>query len=216
MSGHPKHAIEFSLVKETVEAQSGRFEFLKQALTLGSAGIAGFSIFFTEPDKLPESFGIRFIIFLGGLGLLVVTGAALSGIGSYANLLRRIEKEENARITGVSIPADEPQQDSNFYRKDTVRHATICLWGLFISALILVVFAGLRIFLPSGEAGPEQALNHARAIVKNQIAAPSQTYTLEGFSTDPDGYSAIFYLDPNHMRYLIKLKPGGKFEISKP
>lgn len=216
MSGHSKHQVEFSIVKETVEAQSGRFEFLKQALTLGTAGIAGFSIFFTEPDKLPESFGIRILIFLGSLALLVVTGAALSGMGSYANLLRRTEKEEIARVTGVAIPADEPKQDSTFYRKDMVKHAIVCLWGLFFAAAILVVFAGLRIFFPSQELAPEQALNRARAIVKNQITAPSQTHALESFSADPDGYSVVYYLDPNHVKYMIKLKSGGKFEISKP
>jgi hypothetical protein len=209
--------VEFSAVKEATEAQSGRFEFLKQALTLGSAGLAGFSIFFIEPDKIPDSLPIRIIILLAGLGLLFVTGAALSGIGSYANFLRRTETEASTAVTPAATTATgQTPKTAAYYRQNVVLHANSCLVGIFVSGLIITVFAGLRIFSPS-QLGPEQALNRGRDIVKNQLIRPGQTYTLDSFSSDVDSYSVKYVLEPNHATYLIKLKKaGGGFDIVIP
>jgi len=223
LSGARRVDVEFSPVKESIEAQSGRFEFLKQALTLSSAGLAGFSIFFTEPDRLAGSLLVRIIIILAGLALLFVTGAALSGIGSYANFLRRTETEARAaaiatttNTTTTAFPIRQTKKTAEYYRHDVVMHANFCLVGLFITGLILTAFAGLRIFSPD-RLGPEQALHRGREIIKDEVALPEQSIALDSFSSDADGYSVKFVIEPTHVMYLVKLKKsGGNFDIVRP
>ena len=230
MSGAQRLDVEFSRVKELIQAQSGRFEFLKQALTLSSAGLAGFSIFFTEPDRTPDSLLVRVVIILAGIGLLFVTGAALSGIGSYANFLRKTETETRAAAVGtaatavttasttttVPVPTKQSKKTAEYYRKDVVMHANCCLVGLFITGIILMVFAGLRIFSPD-QLGPEQALHRGREIIRDEVARPGQSITLDSFNSDSGGYSVKFVIEPSHDTYLIKLKKTGRsFDIARP
>lgn len=61
-------------LKAEIDAQSGRFEFLKQSLTLGLAGIAGTAALFTDTSKLPATLWSVITIGFFGVALVLVVG----------------------------------------------------------------------------------------------------------------------------------------------
>ena len=77
--------------------------FLKQALTIGLAGLAGTAAFFTDTSKIPsDSMTIGAIIVMG-LMLLATVGASLMGLSTYANLLKARKgcRDRRHRVSGV-------------------------------------------------------------------------------------------------------------------
>src|SRR5208282_5855100 len=91
MSNGP-HVVHFSEVKETVEFESGRFEFFKQMLAIGLGGIAGLAAIFTDPDKIPvESWRVAMLSLFAVSAIVVVISSA-DGISTYANHLRDVRR----------------------------------------------------------------------------------------------------------------------------
>jgi hypothetical protein len=62
-------------IKDTIDANSGRFEFLKQTLTLGLAGIGGVAALFTDPSRVPGDTFSNWV--LAGAGLVFVVAFAV-------------------------------------------------------------------------------------------------------------------------------------------
>lgn len=71
-------------IKDTIDANSGRFEFLKQTLTLGLGGVAAL---FTDPSRVPSDTFSKWVLVLVGAGLVFVVAFAVMGLSAYANLL---------------------------------------------------------------------------------------------------------------------------------
>jgi hypothetical protein len=76
-----------SPLKDTIDTNSGRFEFLKQTLTLGLAGIGGIAALFTDPSRVPSDTCSKWMLLCAGTGLLFVVAFAVMGLSAYANLL---------------------------------------------------------------------------------------------------------------------------------
>src|ERR1700722_10057266 len=75
-----------SPLKDTIDANSGRFEFLKQTLTLGLAGIGGVAALFTDPSRVPGDTFSKWGLVLAGGGPVLVVAFAVMGLSAYANL----------------------------------------------------------------------------------------------------------------------------------
>ena len=171
-------SVVFSPVKEAIEVQSGRFEFFKQALTLSLAGIAGLAALFADVDKIPSDYWTRLVISLTGIILLATAAASIFGISSYANLLRQIEKET------ADPDKSKDRYNSTYYKEDIVRHALASFWGLMLTGMALLVFAGLRM-LPHPVFGPEAALSLGHRIIVGQLGS-GHSIDLDHFESHPD------------------------------
>src|SRR5690349_4812000 len=82
-----------SPVKDAIDTHSGRFEFFKQTLTLGSAGLAGIAALFTDPARVPADTLSKCIIAVAGLSLILIVAFAAMGLSSYANFLTAVDSE---------------------------------------------------------------------------------------------------------------------------
>lgn len=102
-------------IKDTIDANSGRFEFLKQTLTLGLAGIGGVAALFTDPSRVPSDTFSKWVLVLAGAGLVFVVAFAVMGLSAYANLLTvsakisRNTKDVEKYSKGVPVPEDGAQ-----------------------------------------------------------------------------------------------------------
>ena len=139
-------------VKDEIDAQSGRFDFFKQGLTLGLAGLAGIAAFFTDTAKIPSDSGSLGAVCVIGVALLVVVGAALMGLSVYANLLK-------------ANSAGEPVDG---FRKSMIGHARWVFVAILVTALAFIVYAGLQI---AHRAAPRIAAGEAIAIARKALAA---------------------------------------------
>ena len=122
-------------VKDEIDAQSGRFEFLKQSLTLGLAGLAGTAAIFTDSTKIPSDPATIITACVIGAALLTVVGFALMGLSVYANLLKA-DAASTAIATDTNVAA---------FRKSIVRHAQWVFGAIAATAIAFVVYAGLQV-----------------------------------------------------------------------
>lgn len=145
-----------SPLKDTIDANSGRFEFLKQTLTLGLAGIGGVAALFTDPTRVPGDTFSKWSVLCGSIGLGVVVLFAIMGLSAYANLLT---------ATASSDPTMQPRVP--FYAKGVRNHARVVIVGLSVTFLGIGAFALNRLFAPSA-ATPESAVVAAAKFVSTQ------------------------------------------------
>ncbi len=152
-------------VKEAIDAQSGRFEFFKQALTLGSAGIAGLAAILTDDAKIPQTVMRKLLV--GGCGILFLATitAAVWGISVYANLLTRLQNEN-----GVA-PAAGARRTSATAKASMITHARGVFVTLFLAALALFCYAVVLLVFGSTTEKPKDATTLA------MIAAAQKTAT---------------------------------------
>jgi hypothetical protein len=208
MSGTGLTHVRFSPVKEAIEAQSGRLEFLKQALTLGLAGVAGLAALFIDADKVPTGLASRLAVCTGGLALLAVVFFALCGIGTYAQFLRLIEQQE------TTTPPTEA--DVAVSRRWIANFINCCLIALFIAGVLLIAFAGIRVFSARAAMGSEQALDTGRRIIEKQLAS-GQSATLDNFASEPNDFVVRYVIDPTSATYVLRIdRASGEFKIDMP
>jgi hypothetical protein len=109
MSGtRDEFRVNFTPVKEAVEAQSGRFEFFKQMLTLGLAGIAGAAAILIDSTKIPNDLLSMIAISTFGVALLVTSSASAMGLSTYANFLRAIYVKTGGYVSTAHPLKHEP------------------------------------------------------------------------------------------------------------
>ena len=191
--------VTFSPVKEAIEAQSGRLELLKQALTLGLAGVGGLAALFIDAGKVPGGPWSKGIICAGGVALLAVAAAALCGIGAYANFLRHTEAGQNAQ----------------HYRTWIARFINARLVALFFAGLLLIVFAAMRIF-STNALGPEEALATARNFMVKQFTLPPQSLVLNKFVSEPADYVVRYVVESTNVAYVIRVHRGsGELDLER-
>jgi hypothetical protein len=192
--------VKFSPVKEAIEAQSGRLEFLKQALTLGLAGVAGLAALFIDADKVPAGVWIRGVICACGVALLVVAAFAICGIGAYANFLRETETSGN---------------NAGHYRRWIANFINACLVALFVAGLLLIAFAAIRIF-SANALGPEKALTTARSFAEQQLTSPAQSLVLDKFASDAADYVVNYVVEPTSVIYVIRVhRASGELDLDR-
>jgi len=200
VNGRPPVEIRFSPVKEAIESQSGRLELLKQALTLGLAGVAGLAALFIDADKVPAGFWIKGLICARGVALLAVAALAICGIGAYANFLRQTETSG---------------QNADHYRKWIAHFINACLVALFVAGLLLIAFAATRIF-SANALGPETALTTARSFAEKQLTSPAQSLVLDKFASDPADYVVHYVVEPTNVTYVIRVhRASGELDLDR-
>lgn len=116
-------------VKNEIDAQSGRFEFLKQTLTLGLVGLAGTAAIFTDADKIPVDPALIGASAAIGISLLALVGCSLMGMSVYANLLK----------------AQSEDGDAAGYRKSLIAHSQVVFVCIMLLAVAFVAFASLQV-----------------------------------------------------------------------
>lgn len=152
-----------SQVKDVIDAQSGRFEFLKQTLTLGAAGLAGIAALFTDPTRIPTDLYSRIAVAIAGLSLISIVAFATMGLSAYANALTTLAREK-----GLMAPSQRKKSDiqsSTFYIDGIVDHAQWVTVTLFLAWFSILAFAGLKFFY-SQEVVRPSTLGGSGTIVK--------------------------------------------------
>jgi hypothetical protein len=184
-------------VKNEIDAQSGRFEFFKQALTLGLAGLAGTAAFFTDTSKIPEDGWSIAAIIVMGLALLATVAASLMGLSVYANLLKA--HSISAAVSG--------------FQASMVRHAQWIFVTIVVVALAFVIYAGLQL-ANRGESRITSV--EALGIARKAIAATGCQGTFETLSYKNGSFTVTFYSQDCHRRYAgqIQSKSGEILLIS--
>jgi len=167
-----------SLVKDEIDIQSGRVEFLKQSLTLSLAGIAGAAVLFTDPSRIPVGTTAIIASYVVGFLLLATAGAAYMGLSTYANLLRNL---------GSTSPDPEP------FRKSLVRHSRYTFALIALSALSIAGYAVARVNEAnrSGRPTPVTAQQALDTAIRTATSS-RQPLRLAEFSQDARTFVARF------------------------
>lgn len=167
-----------SPLKDTIDANSGRFEFLKQTLTLGLAGIGGVAALFTDPSRIPSDAPSKWVLLAAGAGLLFVVAFAIMGLSTYANLLT---------ATAKTLPdKDEVAK----YIKGVRNHARVVIIALFVALIGTVVFAVNRLFAPL--TSPDSAVTVAADFVAKQSKLTSDRVQFNRMEAENDAYVVTF------------------------
>lgn len=191
------HLVHFSAVKETVEIKSGQFEFFKQMLAIGLAGVAGLAAIFTEPTRIPEEFLARSMIVLFAITAILVVIFSAMGISTYANHLRHVEKL--SREPGSSkLEAKRAKSESGI-----LWHARVILVMASIGAITLIVFA-LGQLLNAHTVGPEAAMELAQRLIRLQPGNPNPK-SLDHFQLVGSDYIITYVTDQNSQKYTVKV-----------
>jgi hypothetical protein len=178
------------LVKDEIDAQSGRLEFLKQALTLGLAGLAGTAAFFTEPSKIPtDAWSIGAIVIMG-LALLSTVGASLMGLSVYANLLKAHASRE---------PADA-------FRTSIIQHAKHVFVTISLTAIAFATYAALQL---SHRNRPMITSVEALGIARTAIGVSGCDATFETLSYRGGSVILTFQSQACQRRYSAEIQRDG-------
>ena len=168
-----------SPLKDTNDANSGRFEFLKQTLTLGLAGIGGIAALFTDPSRVPGDTFSKWSILCGAFGLLLVVMFAIMGLSSYANLL--------------TVTARNPtnQQEMSNYANGVRNHARVVIIGLLLAFLGISAFALNRLFA-SPATTPESAVTAAADFVSKETKLTSDRIYFTRMVAESDAFVVTY------------------------
>jgi hypothetical protein len=174
-----------SPVKDAIDCNSGRFEFLKQTLTLGSAGIAGIAALFTDPARIPADLLSKCAILGAGAALGTVVYYSAMGLSVYANLLTATANEA----------AGKPLQKPALFYVDGLRHhARGVVVGLFFAFIAIGIFAGYRLFFLTTAGSPEAAIETASLLVSKETKQPLDTLYLTRMDVDNDAFIVTYFV----------------------
>jgi hypothetical protein len=180
-----------SPLKDTIDANSGRFEFLKQSLTLGLAGIGGVAALFTDPSRIPSDTLPKWMLVFAGAGLLFVVAFAIMGLSAYANLLTVTAK----------VPGDK--QEVTKYSNGVRNHARVVIVALFVALIGTVAFAVDRLFAPA--ATPGGAVAAAADFVAKETKLTTDRIRFAGMTTDNDFYVVTYSVPTIGTDYTVRV-----------
>ncbi|WP_338835146.1 hypothetical protein [Bradyrhizobium septentrionale] len=178
-------------IKDTIDANSGRFEFLKQTLMLGLAGIGGVAALFTDPSRVPSDTFSKWVLVLAGAGLLFVVAFAVMGLSAYANLLT------------VSARIPQNADDVDKYSKGVRGHARVVIIALSLALAGTVMFAVNRLFAPPTT--PEGAVTTAAGFVAKETKLTADMIHFDKMETDGDAYVVTFSVPTTGNGFTIRV-----------
>lgn len=180
-----------SPLKDTIDANSGRFEFLKQTLTLGLAGIGGVAVLFTDPARVPGDTFSKWMLLCAGAGLLFVVAFAIMGLSTYANLL--------------TVTAKDPRIDDEVtkYQKGVRNHARVVILALFVTLIGTVAFAVNRLFVSS--ATPESAVVAAADFIAKETKLTADRIHFTGMATENDAYIVTYSVPTTGNDFTVRV-----------
>jgi hypothetical protein len=181
-------------IKDVIDVNSGRFEFLKQTLTLASAGIAGVAALFTDPTRVPTDTLSKFAIFGAAIGLAIVVAFSIMGLSTYANLLT---------VTGSDDP--EKQKNAPLYTAGVRNHARVVILGLTFAFFGIGLFSCHRLFFASTMTTPQMAVEAASALVTKVTNQPVSGLDFTRLEADNDAYTIIFSLKTINSEASVRL-----------
>jgi hypothetical protein len=193
-----------SPLKDTIDANSGRFEFLKQTLTLGLAGIGGVAALFTDSSRVPSDTFSKWVLLCAGAGLMFVVAFAIMGLSAYANLL----------TVAAKVPRNEDQV--TVYSKGIRDHARVVIISLSLALIGTVAFAVNRLFTSS--ATPESAVTAAADFVAKETKLTIDRIHFTGMATDNDAYVVTYSVPTigNDFTVRVAKKDGSIHQVSTP
>jgi hypothetical protein len=175
------HQVDYSAVKEAAESQGGRMEFVRQAATLGLAGLGGLGVLlFTESSANLSSRWMIVTVGLAGLASLATLVTSMTTLTTYANYLRVLGGETGA---APQLPAGVPGSDR--YESRIKRYLLLLFFSLIVMAIAIVLLGYLRLSAP--EIGAAQAIEEGRQLVSRQTGTSPDTLqltSLEGTNAD--------------------------------
>jgi hypothetical protein len=187
--------IQATPVKDAIEAYSGRFEFFKQALTLGSAGLAGMAALFTDPTRVPTDIIAKVLAVLSGASLLFMVAWAAMGISSYGNLLTSI-----ARKAGFSFaPKPTHPKEPEFFARGVTQHARVIIVALGCAWIFLSAFALYKIWAP-GTISVDIALSNIKGTLSKEAGIDPSLIPLERLDEDAQYYIATYRIGTDTVR----------------
>lgn len=183
-------------IKDTIDANSGRFEFLKQTLTLGLAGIGGVAALFTDPSCVPSDDFSKRVLVVAGAGLIFVVAFAVRGLSAYANLLT------------VSAKNPREEEDVEKYSNGVRNHARIVIVSLSVTLAGTVTFAVNRLFAPPTT--PEGAVTTAAGFIVKETKLTTDMIHFDKMETASDAYVVTFSVPTtgNGFPILVAKKDG--------
>lgn len=178
-------------IKDTIDANSGRFEFLKQTLTLGLAGIGGVAALFTDPSRVPSDTFSKSVLVLAGAGLVFVVAFAVMGLSAYANLLT------------VSAKISRNAKDVEKYSKGVRDHARVVIIALSVALAGTVTFAVNRLFAPPTT--PEGAVTTAAGFVAQETKLTTDLIHFDRMEADSDAYVVTFSVPTTGNGFTVRV-----------
>ncbi len=157
------------------------FEFLKQTLTLGLAGIAGVAALFTDPTRIPADTVSKWAILGGAIGLGGVVLFAIMGLSSYANLLTATASSD--AVVRKCAPT---------YAKGVRDHARVVVLALTVAFIGIGFFACYRLFSAPTTGTPESAIEMAAALISKETKQPPDRLYLMRMEADDDAFTVTY------------------------
>jgi hypothetical protein len=188
-----------SPVKDAIDAHSGRFEFFKQTLTLGSAGLAGIAALFTDPTRVPTDALSKYVIAIAGISLIVIVAFAAMGLSAYANLLTEVAREARLIPKGRSTSVT-----SQNYTNGVITHAQVIIVGLFMAWLSLSTFAGIKLFTPFSTSA-DAALTISRTIASKETGQPPQSLYLASLDVEKEDFVMTYNDNATQSQITIRV-----------
>lgn len=178
-------------IKDTIDANSGRFELLKQTLTLGLAGIGGVAALFTDPSRVPSDDFSKWVLVVAGAGLVFVVAFAIMGLSAYANLL--------------TVSAKNPRQEADVekYSNGVRNHARIVIVALSMALAGTVTFAVNRLFAPPTT--PEGAVTTAAGFVAKETKLTADMIHFDKMETNGDAYVVMFSVPATGNGFTVRV-----------
>jgi hypothetical protein len=200
-----------SSTKDTIEAQSGRFEFFKQSLTLSSAGLAGIAALFTDQSRVPIDLWSRILVGSIGLALLLVVYFSLAGLSTYANLLTAVAR--TLPVPPIDLMNQEKKNSPNFYANGMVKHAQGLFCSLFAACFFILLFAGLKLIPQNNNL--EAAITAGRLVVARESRIEGSSVHVERFNTDQDKIFITYTVDSKKFNVVISREGTAIVEFSR-
>jgi hypothetical protein len=189
-------------VKNAIDSQSGRLEFLKQILTISSTGLGGAAYFFADSGRIPHELSQRVTLLLAVFFLALTVWYSLMGMATYSNLIRQLKREaENPFIE--TTPRSE--RLSSRHERAILHFARGTIVALGLAGVGLALFLGLRISGVASTNSPERAMNVARQLISNQTNHDINQIQVETFEAGSGQYRISVNVMPEHAIYNIKI-----------
>jgi hypothetical protein len=185
--------------KDTIDAQSGRFEFFKQSLTLGTAGLAGTAALFTDQSRVPTDLFSKIMVSSLGLSLTAVVAVAMMGLSTYANLLTAVARSSASPPPGTQSKTSP--KTPNEYAQGVIDHARYLVIAFAAASGCLVGFAGVKLFTPAENL--EAALTAGRQVVTREGGGSASHVQVERFTVERDKIQITFLANSQRFRVVV-------------